>query len=421
MKYRVLVGLLVLAGVGVWVSCGGYSSNPQTNPGVTGTGLVFVATQGDNTISPFTLDQAAGRVTSNGKGVATGTLPIAAIMTPAQDAIFVVNKTSNDVSRYTIKPDGTLTAVTPNISVGGANSNPIAVAMDAAGKFLFVLNEGPFGVENGGAVAVFSIGQNAGLTAVTTTATALDNASAIAVTPDGEYLYETESLASTIVGYSVDANGGMTVLSSFAAPVPPTPPSTTGGTPGGNPIHNTTTPMGLLTTPDDVKNPSANPIFLYVTNANAGAGNISVYEICDKPSLNCSNTGAEPGELIEVTGSPFAAGGEPGPMVIVSPAVVTPPAGTFLYASDHKLNRVLQYSVSVVTGTLTPLSPASVSTGTSPVWVGARHDGQYLFAANNGSTSLSAYTITDPKTGNLTNAATAIVPTVNNPTVVLVK
>jgi DNA-binding beta-propeller fold protein YncE len=177
----------------------------------------------------------------------------------------------------------------------------------------------------------------------------------------------------------------------------------------------------LLATPDDAKTPSANPIFLYVTNANASAGNISVYEICDKQSLNCSNIGADPGELIEVTGSPFPAGGEPGPMVMVSPAVITPPSGTFLYASDHKLNRVLQYNVSVATGALTQLSPASVSTGTSPAGIGARHDGQYLFTANNGSTSLSAYVIHDPTTGNLSTAVTAIVPTVNNPTVVLVK
>jgi 6-phosphogluconolactonase (cycloisomerase 2 family) len=108
-------------------------------------------------------------------------------------------------------------------------------------------------------------------------------------------------------------------------------------------------------------------------------------------------------------------------MVIVSPAVVTPPAGTFLYAADKKLNRVLQYSISVVTGTLTQLSPPAVSTGTTPLWVSARHDGQYVFAANNGSTSISAYTITDPQSGALTNATTAIVPTGNNPSAVLVK
>src|SRR5690242_6269164 len=88
MKYRVLVGLLVLLGVCVWVSCGGYGSSTPTNPGVTGTGLIYVTTQGDNLISPFTIDQAAGKVATNGNGIATGTTPSAAIMTPAGDAIF---------------------------------------------------------------------------------------------------------------------------------------------------------------------------------------------------------------------------------------------------------------------------------------------------------------------------------------------
>src|ERR1043166_7611644 len=189
MKYRVLVGLLVLAGLGSWVSCGGSSTSTPPNPGVTGTGFVFVATQGDNKLSPFIIDQAGGKVTTNGNGVATGTLPSAAIMTPAGDAIFVINQTSNDISRYTIKPDGTLTAVTPNTATGG-NTNPIAVAMDAAGKFLFVLNTGAFGVTGGSSIEVFSIGQGAALTAVGSPATGiyLDNSSAITVTPDAKFV-----------------------------------------------------------------------------------------------------------------------------------------------------------------------------------------------------------------------------------------
>src|SRR6185369_3495082 len=141
MKYRVLVGLLVLFGLGVCISCGGAgSTSTTTNPGVTGTGAVFVVTQGDNLISPFLLDRAAGKMTTNGKGVATGSLPSAVIQTPSGDGVFVLNTNSNDISRYTVKTDGTLTAVTPNISTGG--TNPIAMTMDGAGKLLFVLNQG---------------------------------------------------------------------------------------------------------------------------------------------------------------------------------------------------------------------------------------------------------------------------------------
>src|ERR1051325_5395661 len=117
MKYRVLVGLLVLFGLGVCISCGGAgSTSTTTNPGVTGTGAVFVVTQGDNLISPFLLDRAAGKMTTNGKGVATGSLPSAVIQTPSGDGVFVLNTNSNDISRYTVKTDGTLTAVTPHIS-----------------------------------------------------------------------------------------------------------------------------------------------------------------------------------------------------------------------------------------------------------------------------------------------------------------
>ncbi len=400
MKCRVLVGMLVLAGIGMGISCGGTnSSTTPSNPGVVGTGFFFVATQGDQLLSPFLLDRSTGKATNNGAGVATGTLPSAAIMTPDGNSIFVANQDSGDISRYTIKADGTLAAVTPNVASG---TNPVAMAMDASGKFLFVLNQGPFG-PNAGSVAVFSIGQSAALTAAGTT-TGLDNPSALAVTPDGKYLYISDFAASTLLGYSVDGNGGLTPLV-------------------GGPISvlNSTTPMGMVVTPDDPKNPSSNSIFLYVANANGGSGNISVYEICDKPSLNCTNKGASPGDLEEITGSPFPANGEPGSLVIVNPAVITPPSGTFLYVADRKQNRVLQYTIAPVTGALTVMSPPAVSTGTSPVWITARQDGQYVFAANNGSGSLSAFVITDPTKGTLSNAGTAIVTTGNNPSAVLVK
>jgi len=395
MKFRVLAGLLVLVGLAVLVSCGGYSSNTPSNPGVAGTSVIFVATQGDQKLSPFLIDNSTGKVTTNGNGVATGANPTAAVMTPDGSAIFVANRDSGDISRYTIKADGTLTAVTPAQAAG---TNPTAMAMDGAGKFLFVLNQGAATASNASTIAVFSIGQGAALTAVGTPITGLDNSTGIAVTPDGKFLYATNSLLNTISGYAVDANGGVTSL--------------------GASIPTGVTPTGLVVTLDDPKNPSANDIYLYVSEANAGAGDIAVFHICDKVSINCVTP---TGDLVPVTGSPFAAGGEPGTMFIVNPTVTTPPSGTFLYATDHKLNRVLQWSIALVTGALSPMSPPAVSSGTSPVWVSAKPNGQYVFAANNGSSSLSAYVITDPTKGNLTNAGTAVVPTGNSPSVVLVK
>ncbi len=404
MKCRVLVGLLVLAGIATWISCGGSSTtNPQSNPGVIGTGYIFVATQGDQLLSPFQIDRATGKTTTNGAGVATGTRPSAAIMTPDGNAIFVANRDSGDISRYTITSGGTLTAVTPNTAIG-TDSNPVAMAMDAAGKLLFVLDQGALGNSDASTISVFSIGTGGALTAVVQPGgnPTLDNATAIAVTPDGKYLYATNSVDSTISGYSVDGSGVLTALTGF-------------------PVTSGTTPMGMVVTPDDPANPSSNSIFLYVANANGSSGDISVYEVCDKPSLNCTNNHKDPGDLLEITGSPFSAnGGEPGTMVIVHPAVITPPSGTFLYVSDHKLNRVLQYSVATVTGALTAMSPPAVSTGASPVWVSAQHDGQYVFSANNGSSSLSAYVIHDPTAGALTNVGT-VIATGNNPSAVLVK
>jgi 6-phosphogluconolactonase (cycloisomerase 2 family) len=377
-KYRGLMGLLVLVSTAILVSCGSSSSTTPPDPGTTGTGFLFVTTQGDNKISPFTIDLTTGKLTTNGTGLDTGSFPAAAVITPAGDAIFVVNRDSKDISRYTIKADGTLTAVTPTQATGGGD-NPVGVAMDAAGKFLFVVNQGTFGSPQLSTISVFSIGQGAALTPVAQDnaqfSTHLNDTVAIAVTPDGKFLYAANRTDSTIIGYSVDANGLLTLL------------------PGG-PVDAGTTPVALTITPDDPANPSSNGVFLYV--ANSGSDNISVFSICDKATLTCVTPN---GDIKEITGSPFSAGLEPTSLVIANPKVTTPPSGTFLYVADHGSNQVSQFTVASVSGSLTTISPPAISTGQTPVWVAARSDGHYVYAANNGGSSISPYHIADTKTG----------------------
>ena len=398
MKYRGLAGLLLVS-VAALVSCGSDSSSSTKDPGTIGTGFIFVATQGDQKLSSFSIDLSNGKLTTNGNGAATGSAPVAAAITPDGNSIFVVNRDSADISRYTVKADGTLTEVTPNQAGGG--TNPVGLTMDAAGKFLFVVNQGDFSAP-ASTISVFSIGSGAALTAVAQGSVfgALSDVVSIAVTPDGKFLYAANRTAGTVVTFAVDASGVLSQV--LTAPI----------------VNTGTTPVALAITPDNPASPSANGLFLYV--ANSGTDNISVFSICGKPTLTCT---APNGDLAEITGSPFSAGLEPTSFVIVNPAVTTPPSGTFLYAADKSSNQVSQYTISTVSGSLTAISPPAISTGQTPVWVAARKDGRYVFAANNGGSTVSPFFIASPATGLLATvgASSGNTSTGGQPSAIVVK
>src|SRR5256885_17352 len=54
MKYRVLVGLVLLAGVGAWVSCGGFGLGTPPHPRAAGAGFVFFSSPRGNKKNPIT-------------------------------------------------------------------------------------------------------------------------------------------------------------------------------------------------------------------------------------------------------------------------------------------------------------------------------------------------------------------------------
>src|SRR5258708_32787967 len=102
MKSGTWVWLLMLVGLGLLTSCSSNNSTPSA------TGALFVTTQGDALVSPFSVDLGTGSISAHGTGVATGITPAAIVLSPLGDAAFVATRDSNDISRYTIKSDNTL-------------------------------------------------------------------------------------------------------------------------------------------------------------------------------------------------------------------------------------------------------------------------------------------------------------------------
>jgi 6-phosphogluconolactonase len=310
-----------------------------------------------------------------GSSIGTGTAPAAIAITPALDAMFIANSGSNDISSYTTNSDGSLTAVSGTTKAG---ITPMGLAIDPLGKFLFVANQGSSNV------SAFTIGTGGALTAVpgspfTTIPVGLSYPNGtlpvgVAVSGSGKFLYVANQLANFVSVFSINSTSG--ALTALGVPFYPT-----GDSPSG---------LGI----------SPNGGFLYVMNAAATSNNVSAFAICDIVVTSCVNPTSPDGTLTQVAGSPFAAG--LGPVAIAFDLNFN-----FAYVVDKRSNTISQYSWGPGDGALTPLSPATISTGLTPVAMAIRtgatgtnignvttNPTDYAYVANNGAGSISIYTLT---------------------------
>ncbi len=359
-RFRFLAGIVVPVLLVGLSACNNSSSSSSA-----GTGAVFVASQGDSSVTSFSINLSTGLLTANGAAVATGSVPSAMILAPSGTALFIANSGSNDISAYTVKTDGTLTAAG---SAQAAGMTPLSMAMDSAGKFLFVANQGLQIDPNSGTISVFAV-SNTSLTEVPGSpfvvavpgAPSGTGPSGVAVTPDGKFLYVANQFDSTVSKFSVDAAGVLT-----RGPV----------------VSVGNTPATLAITADGG--------FLYVANAST----ISGFAICGQVLTSCSDPNSPDGSLTVVEGSPFPSGINP-------VAIVAAPSGKFLFAINRQSNQISQYKVATGSGVLTANTQAVISTGATPVGAAIRVGSttntttggttDYLYVPNLGSSSLSVY------------------------------
>jgi 6-phosphogluconolactonase (cycloisomerase 2 family) len=377
-RFRFLAGIVVPVLLVSLSACNNSSSSSSA-----GTGAVFVANQGDSTVTSFSIDLSTGLLTANGGSIAAGKVPSAMILAPSGKALFIANSNPNvpppqsppctspspgTISAYTVNTDGTLTAASGSTQAG---IMPVAMAIDGGGHFLFVANQGlqciPAGGTTTGTISVFSI-QDKALTEVpgspfpsAPNAPSGTGPSGLAVTPDGKFLYVANEFDSTLTKFSVDASGVLT--QGPVASVGTTPAAATITADGG---------------------------FLYVANAST----ISGFAICGQVLTSCSDPTSPDGSLTAIEGSPFPSGINP-------VAMVAAPSGKFLFAVNRQSNQISQYKLATGTGVLTANTQAVISTGSTPVGAAIRAGTttdtttggttEYLYVPNLGSSSISVY------------------------------
>ena len=135
--------------------------------------------------------------------------------------------------------------------------------------------------------------------------------------------------------------------------------------------------------------------FLYV--ANSGAGSISAFAV---DGVN--------GQLTQIDADALTAGVQDFAAGTSPIALAMHLSGKFLYAANNGSNTITAYTVDPATGALSAIDADTVTAGvqyfaaTAPVALAINPSGSYLYVLDNAVSSISAFSI-DPSTGRLTS------------------
>jgi 6-phosphogluconolactonase (cycloisomerase 2 family) len=269
-----------------------------------------------------TMADGSGTTYAPGGTFLMGTANITLYALWANGYAYVVNQnggSAGTISQYTIGPNGALTPMlTRTVATGGVNSQRIAA--DPAGKYVYVSNV------SGNSVSQFTIGAD-GVLAPMSTPTFLVGPGpgiyypwSIAVHPTGNWAYVSINQRQATYQYTVGANGALS---------PMTPPSVLGGY-----------------SPDTIV---VDPSGKYAYVANGRGNDVSQYTISQ-------TTGA----LSPMTPATVAAGGTSGSENAWFVAVE--PKGKYAYVTNYFDGTVSQYAINQTNGTLSAMTPATVVT-----------------------------------------------------------
>ena len=343
------------------ISAGGVS--PQSIAVDPSGRFVYVASTGCpdsfvGSVSMYTINPATGVLTSLGSPVDADFGPHSLAVDPAGKFVYVANDgdfevTGGSVSVFTIDtttgalglPRSLDAPCAPPPSPGSCA--PFSVAVHPTGKFVYVANEGGFSPTS---ISQYSLNASGGFVSNRLTA-ASGRAISVAVHPSGKFAYVAET--SGVSTYTIEITTGVLTSSGMIAA-------------GTEPTSIAVDPTGK---------------FAYVTNASSN--DVSVFTI-DATTGALASVGLE------------AAGAAP-----VSVAV--DPTGKFAYVTNANSNDVSMYTINASTGALTAIG--RISAGASPASVTVDPTGKFAYVANANSNNVSMYSI-DAGTGNLTPLGT---------------
>jgi 6-phosphogluconolactonase (cycloisomerase 2 family) len=349
-------------------------------------------------ISAYAVDFQIGSLTPLADSpILAGRNPITLVASPNGLNLYVVNHDDSSVGEYAIGTDGKI-FLQNTYNVTGSMAT--AIAMDAAGKFLYVTftyQLGPTGQQlyspaspGPGGVTIFPINGDGSLGTPSTLKVGNNPVGVVVSRPPAggtavfAYVLDQEvAPKATVLGFSQNLTTGA---------LTPTPGTVITTDATGKTVA---TGYGAGTTPSAIaEDPSAR--FVYITDeaTNQLYGNV------------VANTGA----LVPMTNSPFATG-------IFPVGVTIDPRGSFLYVANFSSNTVGAYAIDVKSGTpVGSVGSASTSVDTAPTCVAIEPAlGIYVYTSNNLASTVSAMKL-DPHNGGLSQVQNTPFPSSGLPT-----
>jgi 6-phosphogluconolactonase len=358
---KALIAISTLLIIGLCIGCLG-SSSSSIAPTLA---FAYVVGEGDNGIRNFAEKSTGDLSPLAVPTVATNPRPVSIALHPSKNFLYAANLTSNTVSGFNVdhtsgilSPIGTALTPTPACTSPAVCSNPVSVAINSGGQFLFLLNQGSVSPAVPASISVFSIDTARGLlTPVAGSPFAFASLTApnpqfLAISPSAGFLYVSNGASGNISAFSIASNGALVEVAGSPFPVG------SGATVAGITIDSK---GQFLYAADSVNNKIA-------SFSIAGSGALGV-----------------------VAGSPFATGTNPA-------AVAVDSTGSFLYSANQGSNNVSAFKIT--SGALTEIagSPyALITTGSvstpQPIFLTVDVTNTFLYVANFGTSNISGFGI----------------------------
>jgi 6-phosphogluconolactonase (cycloisomerase 2 family) len=391
-KSRWVLAATVVFGLAAMIGC----ANAKNNRG---NGTVWVATQGDQKLTSFSINLGTGALSQVGHQVSTGVTPAALAMSADAKTVFLANAGDGTIGAYPINSDGSLGANSCNSCKVGLN--PVALAADPTGTVVFVANQGIFADNTSGTVSVVNISSGAAVTFPTETPadTTGTGPSGVAISPVSfscnagggaqtcYTLYVTNQFTNTVTSYNYYLSNGTFNIAAVNGPY----------TAGANPTALAFSRCaGVSSKTQHCATNDGNNLFV----ANAGSNDVTIFTACIQAIGPCTN--ATPGTLLPNPGTSSAG---IGPV-----SLIVNPVADFVYSVDQKSDQISQFSYSPATAVLTALTPAAVSTALTPVGGGVTSDGSTVVVPNSGSSNVSVYRVSLPSSTGASSASGRLIP-----------
>jgi 6-phosphogluconolactonase len=175
-------------------------------------GLVYVLNSGGaGSLVGFRLDDGHLKQIKNSTAFLTGTTTGGASLAFSPDGQFLVatERVGNNIDVFRIQPDGTLSPIVVN-----PNPAPGTFSVAFAPEGVAIVSEtGPAGATNGSTISSYKVNANGTVTAIThSLATFAAGNCWDAITPDGRWVFVSNSGSDNISGFNIGKDGSLTPI-----------------------------------------------------------------------------------------------------------------------------------------------------------------------------------------------------------------